>query len=205
MYESEKRELASFCRLLYGRGLTAGSGGNISLRVSPEHILLTPSGRNKGMVQAADILVLDLSGGTAEGSGKASREYPMHRAAYLARRDVRAVVHSHPAFATAFALAGKNLPENCLIETAMILHGTCLAEYAAPGTERLAGKTARCLAECDAVLLKNHGAVTVGKNLEDAFNKMESLENAAKTILLSRILGGPELIPQKEPEEEKTR
>lgn len=196
MYEKERQELVRICRLLYERDLVAASDGNVSLRVSDAHILLTPSGRNKGMVQAKEIVVLDLDGSVVDGAGKASREYPMHREIYRRRADVRAVVHTHPVYATAFALAGKNLPENYLIETRMMLGRTALADYATPGTLELVDAISPHIQACSAILLKNHGALTLGKNLEDAFNKMEVLESIAKTIIVSRIIGEPQVIPE---------
>lgn len=196
MYEKEKLELEKYCHLLYDRNLVTASDGNVSIRVSAEHILLTPSGKNKGLVTAEEMIVLDLEGNTVEGVGKASKEYPMHRVIYQKREDVRAVIHTHPVYATAFALAGKNLPDNHLIEMKMMLGGTALAEYATPGTIEMARAVEPFLDEYDAILLKNHGAVTCGKSLVDAFNKMEVMESIAKTIILSKVLGDSEVISE---------
>lgn len=196
MYEKEKLELMNICHLLYERNLVTASDGNISVRISEEHILLTPSGRNKGMLQKEEILVLDGNGNTIQGEGRASKEYPMHKEIYRRRQDVKAVVHTHPVYATAFALAGKNLPDNYLIESRMILGRTALADYAAPGTPALAAAAARYAEECNAILLRNHGALTLGKNLMDAFQKMEVMESIAKTIILSRLIGEPEPISE---------
>lgn len=196
MYEKEKLELMNICHLLYERNLVTASDGNISVRISEEHILLTPSGRNKGMLQKEEILVLDGNGNTIQGEGRASKEYPMHKEIYRRRRDVKAVVHTHPVYATAFALAGKNLPDNYLIESSMMLGRTALADYAAPGTPALAAAAARYAEECNAILLRNHGALTLGKNLMDAFQKMEVMESIAKTIILSRLIGEPEPISE---------
>lgn len=196
MYEKEKLELMNICHLLYERNLVTASDGNISVRISEEHILLTPSGRNKGMLQKEEILVLDGNGNTIQGEGRASKEYPMHMEIYRRRQDVKAVVHTHPVYATAFALAGKNLPDNYLIESRMMLGRTALADYAAPGTPALAAAAARYAEECNAILLRNHGALTLGKNLMDAFQKMEVMESIAKTIILSRLIGEPEPISE---------
>ncbi|MDO4292525.1 MAG: class II aldolase/adducin family protein [Eubacteriales bacterium] len=198
MYENERRELTDICRLLYDRNLVAASDGNVSLRVSPEHILLTPSGKNKGFLEPGQMLVVDFEGHVAEGEGKPSKEYPMHRAVYLGRSDAGAVVHTHPVFATAFAMAGKNIPDNYLIETRMMLKGVSLAPYAQPGTLALAESIVPFLTKGNAVLLQNHGAVTWGKNGMDAFNKMEVLETVAKTIIMSAKLGAPVPISEEE-------
>lgn len=194
MYEKEKKELEEICHLLYHRNLVTASDGNVSVRVSDDHILLTPSGKNKGMVKAEEMIVLDLEGNTIEGVGRASKEYPMHRVIYQKRPDVKAVVHTHPVFGTAFALAGKTLPQDYLIETKMMLGKVGLTDYATPGTLEMVDAVEPFLLDCQAVLLKNHGAVTWGKSLTDAFNKMEVLESIAKTIIMSRVLGEPEKI-----------
>ena len=194
MYEMEKKQLEEICHLLYQRNLVSASDGNVSVRVNDEHILLTPSGRNKGMVRAEEMIVCDLEGNVVEGKGKASKEYPMHRIIYRNRPDVRAVVHTHPVFSTAFALAGKTLPDDYLIEMRMMLGVVALTDYATPGTLEMADAVAPFLADYNAVLLKNHGAVTWGKSLEDAFDKMEVMESIAKTIIMSKVIGEPERI-----------
>ena len=194
MYSEEKEALAGICHMLYQRNLVTACDGNISSKVSKDHILLTPSGMNKGLLLKEDIIVLDLSGNTVEGNGRASKEYPMHQMIYQMRPDVKAVIHTHPVFATAFALAGKNIPDNYLIETTMMLPDIALAEYAPPGTQALAEAIRPHVPVSNVVLLKNHGALTYGKDLTDAYNKMEVLESIAKTIIMSKIMGQPQVI-----------
>lgn len=196
LYEEKRRELTEICRLLYERNLVTATDGNVSVRVSEKHILLTPSGKNKGFLKPEEMLVVDLDGCVIEGEGKASKEFPMHRAVYLERRDVGAVVHTHPVYATAFALAGKNIPEDHLIETRMMLKKVALAGYATPGTLEMAEVIAPFIADTNAILLQNHGALAVGRDLMDAFNKMEVLESIAKTIIMSKLIGKPVLISQ---------
>lgn len=195
MYSEEKEALAGICHMLYQRNLVTACDGNISSKVSKDHILLTPSGMNKGLLLPEDIIVLDLSGNTVEGNGRASKEYPMHQLIYQMRPDVKAVIHTHPVFATAFALAGRNIPDNYLIETTMMLPDIALAEYAPPGTQALAEAIRPHVPVSNAILLKNHGALTYGKDLTDAYNKMEVLESIAKTIIMSKVLGEPQVIP----------
>ena len=195
MYSEEKEALAGICHMLYQRNLVTACDGNISSKVSKDHILLTPSGMNKGLLLPEDIIVLDLSGNTVEGNGRASKEYPMHQLIYQMRPDVKAVIHTHPVFASAFALAEKNIPDNYLIETTMMLPDIALAEYAPPGTQALAEAIRPHVPVSNAVLLKNHGALTYGKDLTDAYNKMEVLESIAKTIIMSKVLGEPQVVP----------
>lgn len=197
MYEKERKELEEMCHLLYNRNLVTASDGNVSMRGDGGHMLLTPSGRNKGFVKAGEMMVLDQDGNTIEGKGRASKEYPMHRIIYQNRPDVGAVIHTHPVYATAFALAGMNLPDNYLIEMKMMLGGTALTEYAPPGTIEMAHSIEPFLADYHVVLLKNHGVVTYGKDLQEAYNRMEVVESIAKTIIMSKILGPPVLIPER--------
>lgn len=195
MYESEKKELAEICKLLYTRRLVTACDGNISLRVSDEHILITPSGRNKGYLKPDEMILTDFDGNSIENAGKASREFPLHKLVYEQRPDISAVIHTHPIYATAFAMAGKNIPDDYLVESRVMLGKCGLAGYAPPGTMLLAEQLAPFIPTCNAVLLQNHGAVTYGVDLMDAFNKMEVLESIAQTIIMSRIIGEPVAIP----------
>lgn len=196
MYRNQKEELVSICHKLYERNLVTASDGNVSYRINEEHIILTPSGKSKGILKTEDILVVDFKGNVVEGTGRSSKEYPMHRAIYQTKEEIKAVVHTHPVYATAFALAGKNIPNNHLIEAKMMLKGCALAEYATPGTNEMVEAIKPYIDQVYVILLKNHGALTYGTSLEDAFCKMEVLESIAKTIIVSKILGEPELISE---------
>jgi L-fuculose-phosphate aldolase len=204
MYETEKQELADICRLLYERRLVFGADGNVSRRTSDgKCILLTPSGVNKGMITADRILVVDMDGCVSEGAGKPSKEYPMHRLVYERRPDVGAVIHTHPIYVTAFAVTGSNLPDNICIESAMLLKKTALTAYATPGTMEMAESIRPFIDDTDAILLRNHGALTVGRDLPSAFNKMECMESTAQTIIMSKLLG--EAVPISEENIDKMR
>lgn len=196
MYENEREQLTKICNLLYQRNLVSACDGNISMRVSQEHIMITPSGKNKGMLCSEDMIVVDLDGQVMEGMGKASKEFPMHQAIYNNRVDIHAIVHTHPVYATAFALAGKTIPDNYLIEAKVILGPTALAEYGTPGTLEMVEAIAPYIKEVNSILLKNHGALTYGVDIIDAYNKMDVLEGIAKTIIMSKILGDPIVISE---------
>lgn len=191
MYEAEKKELVEICKLLYDRNLVAASDGNISVRINDRHLLITPSGKNKGFLHPQEIIVIDMDGNVIEGKGKASREYPMHRTIYMGRKDVNAIVHTHPVYATAFAMTGQNIPDNYLIESRVSLGKVGLAAYAPAGSVQLAENIKPFVKDCNAVLLMNHGAIAYGENLMSAYNKMEVLETVAKTIIVSRQIGIP--------------
>ncbi len=194
MFGKEKKELCRICHLLYQKDLVTATDGNVSMQTEEGFILLTPSGKHKGMLEPEEILVLDGDGAVREGSGRPSKEYPMHRAVYEQRPEVNAMIHTHPVYTTAFALAGRNLPNDYLIEMPMMLGRTALAPFALPGTKEMAEAVKPYLEECNAILLKNHGALTMGKDLTEAYCRMEVMESIAKTIILSAVIGKPERI-----------
>ncbi|MCI6757082.1 MAG: class II aldolase/adducin family protein [Lachnospiraceae bacterium] len=206
MFEEYKKELADICQLLYERRLVFGADGNVSMRMPDGyHILLTPSKMNKGRVTPDHILILNMQGEVVEGEGKPSKEFPMHRAVYEARGDIGAVIHTHPVYATAFAIAGHTIPDNYTIESTMFLKKTVLTDYATPGTEGMADVIRPYLTDTEVFLLKNHGAITCGKNLIEAFNKMECLESTAKAVVMSKLIGEPVPISESNMEQLRRR
>ena len=186
------REIVVVCRRLYERGLIAGPDGNVSVRLGPEHILVTPAGLSKVDVGAADLVQIGL-GGEPRRAGrtgaKASSEVGMHLRIYQRRPDARAVVHAHPPTATAFAVAGQPLPSDVLPELILQMGVVPLVPYAMPGTPALADGLERYLADHDAFLLANHGATTLGPSLRVAHQRMESLEHGARILMAARHLG----------------
>lgn len=184
-----RREIVRVCRRLYDRGLIAGPDGNVSVRISFEHVLVTPRGFSKANVEEHDLVLVSLDGRRIGGKHEASSEVSMHLAAYRAREDVNAVVHAHPPVATAFAVAGMGLPGNVLPELAVQVGEVPLVPYASPGTDALAAAMAPWLPNHDAFLLANHGATTLGCTLAEAHQRMESIEHCASILLTARLLG----------------
>lgn len=182
-------ELVRVCRRLYERGLIAGQDGNVSVRLGPDRVLVTPRGFSKADVSEEDLVELALDGTRRAGRHEASSEVAMHLAAYRARPDVGAVVHAHPPVATAFGVAGEGLPGDVLPELAVLVGEVPLVPYAAPGTERLPAAMAAWLPNHDAFLLANHGVTTLGQNLQQAHQRMESVEHCANILLTARLLG----------------
>lgn len=177
------------CRRLYERGLIAGPDGNVSVRIAPDRILVTPSGLSKVDIQEHDLVELSLDGRHLRGSLRASSEVAMHLRAYRRRPDVNAVVHAHPPTATGFAVAGEGLTECVLPEVVWQMGQVPLVPYATPGTEALADSFESYLPHHDAFLLANHGATTLGATLVQAHQRMESLEHAARILLAARQVG----------------
>ena len=186
---SLRRQIVAVCRRLYERGLIAGGEGNVSARRDASTLLITPAGAAKVDVAEDDLVVVDHAGNPVAGSGRASSELGMHLRIYDRRPDVGAVVHAHPPFATAFAVAGEDLMSPVLPEIVVLTGGVPLVPYATPGSPALAAAIEPFLELHDAFLMANHGATSFGSTLSIAHQRMESLEHAARTICLARNLG----------------
>jgi L-fuculose-phosphate aldolase len=184
-----RREIVVVCRRLYERGLIAGPDGNVSVRIAPGRILVTPAGMSKVDVTGDDLVELTLEGKHVRGSKRASSEVGLHLRIYQRRPDVHAVVHAHPPTATGFAVAGEGLASCVLPEVVYQVGWVPLVPYATPGTEAVADGFEPFLSNHDAFLMANHGATTLGRTLTIAHQRMESVEHAAKILLTARLLG----------------
>ena len=189
MSDDVRREIVRVCRRMYERGLIAGSDGNVSVRISYDHILVTPRGFSKASVEEHDLVLMSLDGKRIGGRHEPSSEVAMHLAVYRVREDVNAVVHAHPPVATAFAVAGLHLPGDVIPELAVMLGEVPVVPYAMPGTQEMPIAMEPFLPNYDAFLLANHGATTIGYNLPEAYHRMESLEHNANILLTARLLG----------------
>ncbi len=188
--ERELREdIVRYCRMLSEKDYAAGTSGNISARLDDKRFLITPTGLGKWQIEPRDILVVDAQGRKIQGALKPTSELAMHLAIYRARPDAEAVVHAHPPTATGFACAGIPLDQPLVSEFVEALGCAPIAPYGTPGTKDLAATLEQFAKENDAILLANHGAVTLGKCLFDAFAKMELVEHCAKITLTARQLG----------------
>ena len=184
-------EIVTVCRRLYDRGLIAGQDGNVSVRLSTGHILVTPAGLSKVDVTADRLIELTPDGKPVTPGHSASSEVGMHLCIYRARRDVRAVVHAHPPVATAFGVVGRDFMDAVLPEVIFHLGSVPLVPFALPGTPALGDAMAPYLAGHDAFLLASHGATTVGPSLRLAHQRMESLEHAARILHAASMIGSP--------------
>jgi len=184
------REICRAGRRLAERGLIAGTDGNIAARCGPDRVLVTPAGRDKGELAPGDLVEVDLGGRAIRGENRPSTELDLHLVIFAQRPDTGAVVHAHPPVATGFAVAGKMLGDGSLAELVTQFGMVPVAPYGAPGTPELAERVRPFVREHDAVLLANHGAVTLGATVEAACHRMESLEQGARILLVARLLGG---------------
>lgn len=186
---ANRREIVQVCKRLYEKGLIAGPDGNVSVRIAPDRLLVTPAGMSKVDVTVDDLVELSLEGKHLRGSRRASSEVLMHLRIYRRRPDVHAVVHAHPPIATGFAVAGESFASCVLPEMIFQVGWVPLVPYATPGTPQLADAFEPYVASHDAFLMANHGATTVGPTLTLAHQRMESLEHSARILLTARTLG----------------
>lgn len=202
-------QLAEACRRLHARGLLAGMEGNLSSRLADGTLLITASGVDKATMTARHVLRCHADGtkyheepfdtvtsGTAlsDRPVRPSSELEMHVGIYQARPDVRAVVHAHPPVSTGFATAGRALAPNVLPEVPVVVGPVALVPYARPGTPALFAAIRPFVANHEVFQLANHGVTVVGSSLEDAVARLESVEQAARILLVAELLGGPRLL-----------
>ena len=186
------RRMALCCRQLAAGGLIAGRDGNVSVRLGPDRVLVTPSGLIKSLLRPSDMVEVGLSGRQRRGRRKPTSELDLHLRILTRRPDVGAVVHAHPPAATGFAVAGEEIPANLLPELIFLVGRVPIVPYGAPGTPELGDRVEPYLAEHDGLLLANHGAVTMGQTLDEAWIRMETLEHAARIIMAARAIGEPQ-------------
>lgn len=192
---SVKKELIQFCHRVYEKNFVSAYDGNLSVRLSADRFLITRSGICKGDVEESDILEIDGSGRKISGEGKVTTEYKIHLFVYNKRPEINSVVHCHPVFATAFATKGEGLEKPVFPEVILNLGKVPLCKYGTPSTEEIPESMLPYINRCNAMLFQNHGAVTFGTTVKDAYYKMEKLEHAAKTLFIARQLGGERPLP----------
>ncbi|HUA22147.1 MAG TPA: class II aldolase/adducin family protein [Bryobacteraceae bacterium] len=198
--QEHRQDILDVGRLIFQKGWVAANDGNISIRLDERRILCTCTGVSKGMMTSGDVIVCDLEGNQVEGSRARTSEIAMHLTIYQMRPDVRAVVHAHPPVATGFAVAGRPLNLALLPEVVISLGCVPLAEYGLPGTPALTEGMLPFIPKYDAILLANHGSVSYGEDVYQAFFRMETVEHFARIALVAELLGGPRVLPREEVE-----
>lgn len=186
--------MCEFGARLWQRGLIGAAEGNISVRLPDGTILCTPSGVSKGHLVPEQLVVIDAAGAPLRG-GAPSTEIRLHVRALAKRPDCKAVVHAHPPVATAFSVAERGIPDNVLPEAAYMLGPVALVPFSMPGTDEVPDRLEPFLANHKTFLLSHHGAATLGDSIEDAYNRMETLERVATVLLTAELLGGPRPMP----------
>ena len=196
------RAVSDVSRLLWDRGWVANHDGNVSARLPDGTLAATPTAVSKRLVGPDDVLHLDRAGKLLAGRGKPCSEMPLHLVAYRVREDARAVVHAHPATASGFTLCGVEVDPTVTPEAVVSLGDRIpLLPHFLPGDPRLLESLAGALATYDAVCLRNHGILTVGDDLEQAFLRLELVEHLARQQLVARQLGRIDRLPRGEVEQ----
>ncbi len=199
MSETALRErLTEVCHRLYEKGLIAAGDGNVSCRLGADRVLVTPSGFHKGFIKPHELTVTDLDGRRKRGQHAPSSEFLMHALCYAERPDVGAVVHAHPPLAVALALAGVSLAEPVLSESCLVLGPVLTAPYSMPTTPEVPRVLRPYIRQSNAVVMHRHGALTLGRTLDEAWHRMETLEHSAKILHATRLLGPIVPLPPEE-------
>ncbi len=194
-----KRQITEIARLCWDRGYIGAIDGNISVKLDDGTLLITPSGTIKFLIEP-DMIVRTDAQGTPLSGGRASTEIKMHVACYQERPDIRAVVHAHPPTAVAFSLAGLDMMKALIPELIVTLGAIPTAPYGTPGTEELPDSVREYVRCSDAIIMERHGALCLGKDLLDAYKKLEQIEHNAKIIYMAHTLGRVRELPQPEVE-----
>ena len=190
---SEKIVKAS--KELHGHGLVLGTSGNISAKIpGTDTFLIKPSGVYMGLLKLEKLVIVDLEGNKIRGESNVSVETPMHAAIYRARKDVQAVVHTHAPTATAFGIARTEILPLQIELFILLPRGVPIIPFKLPGSKALAEAVGKKIAEYDAVILENHGIVTVGSTIEAACTLNEMVEEAAKIQFTAMMLAGKNAI-----------
>jgi len=184
-----REQMCDVGRRIWLKGFCAGNEGNHSYRLDKDRILCTPSLISKGNLKPDDMCIVDYDGKQLAGKRKRTSEILLHLAIYKERPDVKAVIHSHPPHATAFAIADIELPTCIHPEAEVFLGPVKTAKYVTPGDTRLGESIKPFIKESNTILLGNHGVVCYGPDLEDAYYKLEIVDAYSRILLLTKQLG----------------
>ena len=196
--ERLRADIVEVGRRVYARGYVASNDGNISVKLPDGRLLATPTGVSKGFMTPDMMVTTDMSGKELTGERNPSSELLMHLAVYEHRPEINAVVHAHPPTATGFAVAGIPLVRAVLAEVVATLGSIPLAGYGTPSTPELPDAVRKYIKAHDGMLLANHGALTIGPDLFNAYYKMETIEHFAKISLVARQLGREHMFSKEE-------
>jgi L-fuculose-phosphate aldolase len=197
-----KRDICEIGRRIWMKGFCAGNEGNHSVRIGPDRVLCTPTGISKGFLEPDDVCVVDMDGTQVEPNPrgrKRTSEVKVHLAIYKKRDDIKAVIHSHPPHATAFAIAGIPLPEGIHPEAEVFLGRVPTAPYATPSKQDLPDSITPLIGpHTNTVLMGNHGTVNFSTDLMDTYYKLEIIDAYCRILMLCKQLGKANVLDQKQ-------
>ena len=200
MFIKERQQIVDYCQLMVKRGLTKGTGGNISIFDRESRLMMiSPSGIDYDRMTAADVVVVDLEGNTMDGDKKPSSEFPMHAIFYKKRDDLNAIVHTHSPFATTIASLRWELPAISYLVAFSGKNVRC-AEYASFGSKQLAENAYEAMLDRQAVLLANHGLLAGAVNIATAFTVAEEIEFCCEIYTRAKAIGEPIVLGEDEME-----
>src|SRR3954466_14799130 len=176
-------------RRVYAKGFAAANDGNISFRLSDDRVLCTPTRVSKGFMKPDDLCIVDMDGKQVSGKRKRSSEILLHLTIMKERADVKACVHCHPPHATAFAVAHEPIPKCTMPEFEVFLGGVAITPYETPGTQAFADSVVPYVKDTDTIILANHGTITAGSDLMDAYFKTEIIDAYCRILILAKQLG----------------
>jgi L-fuculose-phosphate aldolase len=192
-------EIVEICTRLHRRNMLAAADGNISYRISDDEILITPSGIAKGFMTALQMAVINLKGEVL--LGKPSSERLMHLEVFKSSPKAKAIIHAHPPTAIAWSIAQpelKKLPSDCLSEVILATGDIPFVPYARPGTQQMGDVLKDFLPQHRALILRNHGAITWGEDMDEAYRGMERIEHSCEILFKAKQLGGLHPLPAEE-------
>ena len=196
--DEEARLRAAICeigKLAYAKGFIVGADGNVSARMTDGSVLITPAGAMKGFLSPEQLAHVAIDGRPLDAGPRASTETGIHLVGYQERPEMRAVLHCHPPHAVALSIAGIDMQIPVIPEIIVTIGGIPTAPFGTPGTPELP-ESIRAIVRCsDTVVMKNHGSVTLGTNLLDAFKKLDMLEHTARILWLAHCVGKVEPLP----------
>ncbi|MCC7146170.1 MAG: class II aldolase/adducin family protein [Phycisphaeraceae bacterium] len=197
-----KKQMCDIGQRIWQKGFCAGNEGNHSARIGPDRVLCTPTGVSKGFLTPEDICVVDMNGKQVEPNAKGMKrtsEVLIHLAIYKHRPDIRAVIHSHPPHATAFAIAQIPLPAGIHPEAEVFLGKVPTARYATPSKPDLADSIIPLIKpDTNTVLMGNHGSVSFDATLIGAYYRLEILDAYSRILLLCKQLGNVNVLSKDE-------
>ncbi len=184
-----REQMCEIGRRVYAKGFAAANDGNISMRIGENRVLCTPTRVSKGFMKPDDLCVVDMEGKQVSGTRKRSSEILLHLAILKARPDANSCVHCHPPHATAFAVAHEPIPKCTMPEFEVFLGEVAIAPYETPGTQAFADTVLPYIKDTDTIILANHGTITTGSDLQDAYFKTEIIDAYCRILLLAKQLG----------------
>lgn len=198
--EHIRKAIIQVGKILYDHGLMVSNDGNISARLPNGHILITPSGVCKGRISEDDLLVIDIDGNLVKPAKnpamKPTSEQPMHLEVYRQRPDISAVIHTHLIYANALAISHGKVRMDVIPEAAIAFGEIPITDFSLPSSPQNAEAIRTLIKKHDVMLIRNHGSLTIGKNMDEALINLERLEHVSKTLTFAELLGEPNKLPQ---------